>query len=246
MLVMLIGCMTRIYEYRYWFTLKDYRVEAQSQALERRLWEVFPQRCLTFWPYFMKDSEGMKAFLERDMPVTVSTKMEGLGHFRTRIDWLNAWVKVEWRGQIWCISRDGRMWLYEQGRPSEAEAGSLVWKIPEEGGAGGELNVQPPMFGVFASPIDTGVIGSFLDEFRGCKWFEAAREITWERRAGMNLFVLKLEHGRQKFELYLQREKYAGQDIGASIDSLFDRLINEGGNHVIDATYESKIVERRL
>ena len=246
MLVMLIGCMTRIYEYRYWFTLKDYRVEAQSQALERRLWEVFPQRCLTFWPYFMKDSDGMKDFLERDMPVTVSTKMEGLGHFRTRIDWLSAWVKVEWRGQIWCISRDGRMWLYEQGRPSEAEVGPLVWKIPEDGGAVVDVNVQPPMFGVFASPIDTGVISSFLEEFRGCRWFEAAREITWERRAGLDLFVLKLEHGRQKFELYLQREKYAGQDVGASIDEIFSELISEGGNHVIDATYEGKILLRKL
>ena len=245
MLVMLIGCMTRIYEYRYWFTLKGYRVEAQSQALERRLWEVFPDRCVTFWPYFMKDSKGMKDFLERDMPVTVDTKMEGLGHFRTKIDWLKAWVKVEWRGKIWCISRDGRMWLYEQGRPSEAEAGNLVWKIPQEGGIDG-VEVQPPMFGVFASPISTEVIDSFLEEFRGFKWFDDAKEITWERRAGMDLFVLKLEHNRQKFELYLQRGKYWGQDIGASIDEIYTGLLNEGGNHVIDATYEGKIVLRKL
>ena len=138
------------------------------------------------------------------------------------------------------------MWLYEQGRPSEAEVGPLVWKIPEDGGVVVDVNVQPPMFGVFTSPIDTGVISSFLEEFRGCRWFEAAREITWERRAGMNLFVLRLEHGRQKFELYLQREKYAGQDVGESIDKIFSELITEGGNHVIDATYEGKILLRRL
>lgn len=245
MLVMLIGCLTRVYEYRFWFTLKGYRIEAQSQALERRLWEVFPQRCLTFWPYFISDSKGMKEYLERDMPVVVDTKMEGLGSFRTKIDWLKAWVKVEWRGKIWCISRDGRMWLYEQGRPSEAEAGKLVWKIPEDGGTG-EVSVQPPMFGVFASPISTEVIESFLEEFKDCKWFNAAQEITWERRAGMDLFILRLAHRTQKFEVYLQREKYAGQDVGAAIDKLFEDLINEGGNHVIDATYEGKILLRKL
>ena len=242
---MLIGCMTRIYEYRFWFTLKGYKVEAQSQALERRLWEVFPQRCLTFWPYLMRDSKGMKDFLERDMPVIVDTKMEGLGNFRTKIEWLKAWVKVEWRGKIWCISRDRKMWLYEPGRPSEAEAGALVWKVPEDGGTG-DVNVQPPMFGVFDSPISTEVIDSFLEEFRGYRWFDAAQEITWERRAGMDLFVLKLSHGRQKFELYLQRRKYIGQEIGASIDDVFDGLIQQGGNHVIDATYEGKIVLRKL
>ena len=243
---MLLGCLTRIYEYKYWFTLKDYRIAAQSQALERRLWEVFPKRCLTFWPYLMKDSKGMKDFLERDMPVTVDTKMEGLGHFTTRIDWLKTWVKVEWRGRIWCISRDGKMWLYEQGTPSEAEAGKLIWKLPEEGNITEGANVQPPMFGVFISPISTEVIDAFLEEFRRCKWFEAATELKWERRAGLDLFVLKLEHGRQKFELYLQRDKYSGQDVGAAIDDLFAKLINEGGNHVIDATYEGKILLRKL
>ena len=245
MLVMLVGCMTRIYEYRFWFTLKDYRIEAKSQALEQRLWEVFPQRCLTFWPYLIKDSQGMKDFLERDMPVIVDTQMERLGHFRTKIDWLKAWVKVEWRGRIWCISRDGRMWLYEPGRPSEAEAGNLVWKVQDSTGID-EPTVQPPMFGVFKSPISTEVIDAFLEEFRGCKWFEAAQEITWERRAGMDLFVLKLIHGLQKFELYLQREKYAGQDVGAALDELFTKLIDEGGSHVIDATYEGKILLRKL
>lgn len=243
---MFVGCFFRIYEYKDWFTLSDYRIEAQSQALERRLWEVFPQRCITFWPYFMKDSQGMKDFLERDMPVTVNTKMEGLGHFRTKIEWLQAWVKVEWRGKIWCISRDGKMWLYEQGSPSQAETGNLVWKLPEEGNITEGANVQPPMFGVFRSPISTEVIDSFLEEFRGRNWFEAATELRWERRAGMDLFILKLEHGRQKFELYLQPEKYAGQDVGTSIDEKFRELIKEGGNHVIDATYQGKIILRNL
>ena len=237
--------MTRIYEYRFWFTLKDYRVDAKSQALEQRLWEVFPQRCITFWPYLIRDSQGMKDFLERDMPVIVDTKMERLGHFRTTITWRKAWVKVDWRGKVWCISRDGKMWLYEPDRPSEAEAGSLVWKVPEDGGSGENI-VQPPTFGVFSSPISTEVIESFLEEFRSCKWFEAAREITWERRAGMDMFFLKLVHGTQRFELYLQREKYAEQYIGQAIDEIFTNLVNEGGNHIIDATYEGKIVLRNL
>ena len=245
MLVMLIGCMTRIYEYRFWFTLKNYRVEAQSQALEQRLWEVFPQRCLTFWPHLVKDSKGMKDFLERDMPVIVDTKMESLGRFKTSITWRKAWVKVNWRGRIWCISRDGKMWLYEPGRPSEAEAGNLVWQVPEDGGSD-EVRVQLPMSGVFDSPVSTEVIDSFLEEFRGCRWFEAAQEIRWGRRAGMDLFTLKLAHGRQKFELYLQREKYSYQYIGPAIDEVFADLISKGGNYVIDATYAGKISVRNL
>lgn len=243
MLVMLAGSMTYIMQYRSWFALHGYRIEAQSQALEERLWEVFPKRCLKFWPYMLKDSKGLKEFLERDMPVIVNTKMGRLGKFTTTLEWLKAWVKVEWRGKIWCISRDGRMWQHEEGKYNDESAGRLIWKIPEQEDT---ESIQTPMFGVFSSPLSTEVIASFLDEFRGCKWFDAATEITWERRAGMDLFILELAQGRQKFELLLQREKYSGQDIGTTLDELFSRLIKEGGNHIIDATYEGKILLRKL
>lgn len=233
-------------EYRYWFTIGEYHVESQSQILERRFWDVFPRRCLTFWPYLLKDADGVKEFLERDMPVKVETHMDGWGKFRTKIEWLTAWVKVDWRGKIWCISRDGRMWIFERGRQNDDAAGQLVWKIPDEGNIPEGITLQAPMSGVFRSPISTDVIASFLDEFRGCKWFSAATDITWERRAGMDLFILKLSQGGQKFELYLQRDKYKGQDVGAMIDALFTRLISEGGNHIIDATYEGKVLLRNL
>ncbi len=233
-------------EYKSWFALKNYRIETQSQDLERRLWEVFPSRCLTFWPYLLKDARGMGEFLERDMPVTVETHMNRLGQFTTKIEWLSAWVKVDWRGQIWCISRDGRMWLYERGRQNDDKVSRLIWKIPEQNSTGDDITATPPMLGVFQSPLSTEVIAEFLDEFEGRRWFEAATDITWERRAGMNLFFLKLSHRTQKFELYLQPEKYSDRDIGASIDELFARLINEGGNHIIDATYEGKILLRNL
>lgn len=235
-----------IAESRYWFALNNYTIEAQAQSLEARLWEVFPKRCLTFWPYLLKDAPGIKDFLERDMPVEINTSMKGLGNFTTKISWLQAWVKVQWRGQIWCISKDGRMWLSESGRPNEDNAGRLIWKIPEQANLPDEVNLNAPMIGVFNSPLSTEVIASFIDEFKGFKWFEAADEITWERRAGMDLFILQLMNGTQKFELLLQREKYQGQDVGSSIENLFDRLKREGGNHVIDATYEGKIVLRKL
>ena len=248
LIVFVAGCIFRVAEYKSWFALKYYRVEAQSQALEQRLWEVFPARCLTFWPYLLKDSQGIGEFLERDMPVTVETHMEGLGRFRTVITWLNAWIKVQWRGKIWCISRDGKMWLSEKGRPNEESAGRVIWKIPEEGSFKLQegIEVTTPEFGVFDSPIATEVISGFVEDFRGYKWFDSANEITWERRAGMDLFILKLSHGRQNFELFLQREKYPGQDVGAILDELFSRLITEGGSHIIDATYEGKILLRNL
>ena len=246
LMAMIAGFITYIWNYEIWFAFNGYRVEAESNIIEKRLWEVFPQRCLSFWPYFLKDSKGLKEFLESDMPVKVETRMEGLGKFVTKIEWLKAWLKVEWRGQIWCISRDGKMWLFEQGSKNEDNIGNLIWKI-EENEANEELkNIQVPPGGVFKTPIKTEIMSSFLNEFNNFKWFEAAEEITWESRAGMNLFIVKLKNKTQKFELYLQPDKYPGQDVGQSIEDIFSKLMREGGNHIIDATYEGKISLRSL
>ena len=245
-LAMIAGCFTYIAEYESWFALKGYKIETQSQELEQRLWEIFPRRCLTFWPYLLKDSGGMKEFLERDMPVTVETHMQKLGRFTTKIEWLNAWLKIEWLGKIWSISKEGKMWLAENGKKNDAVEVKLIWKIPEEGNLRDDINTQVPMFGVFKSPLDTKVISSFMEEYKNYEWFELTKEISWERRAGMDLFILKMTRGTQNFELHFQPGKYPGQDIGANIENLISDLVNKGGNHVIDATYEGKIFLRGL
>ncbi len=89
-------------------------------------------------------------------------------------------------------------------------------------------------------------MASFLADFNSFKWLEAANEISLESRAGMNLFILKISSGTQKFELYLQPDKYPGQDVGQTVEDIFTRLMREGGNHTIDATYEGKILLRGL
>ncbi|MDY6400033.1 MAG: hypothetical protein SPL10_04950 [Synergistales bacterium] len=245
LLALIAGIVTYMWQYREWFALKGYRIETQSSAIEQRLWEIFPRRCLTFWPYLLKDSQGLKEFMERDMPVTIETHMEGLGRFVTRTEWLKAWVKVEWRGKIWCISRDGRMWLFEKGIGNNEETGNLIWRIPEQKNNENN-NAQVPLFGVFKSPLPIEIISSFLADFNSFKWFENASGITFESRAGMNLFILEISNGTQKFELYLQPDKYPGQDVGQTVEDIYERLLREGGNHTIDATYEGKILLRGL
>ena len=85
LIVTFLGGAWRLYEYNEWMSLKHYRVEAENQALERRFWDVFPARSLRFWPFFLKDSEGLEAFLESALPVAVSTRISEFGRFVTTI-----------------------------------------------------------------------------------------------------------------------------------------------------------------
>ncbi len=249
MLAILTGAVLRTVDYKIWFALSNYTIEAESPILERRLWLFFPKDCLKFWPSFIKRSEGLSEFLERDLPVSVKTEMHGLGNFITRIKWLTPWLTIEWQGELWNISRDGKMWALNQEDISGTISSNKInpiWKIPDGANQENDIHFKASLSGVFKSPISTGVMTDFLEEFRGYGWFEAADRIAWERRAGLDLFVLYISNGGQNFEILIQREKYSGQNLGEIISEVYNRLLNEGGSHTIDATYEGKIVLRNL
>ncbi|MCR4819195.1 MAG: hypothetical protein K5841_09600 [Fretibacterium sp.] len=244
-LVFLLGGVWRLWEYSVWMALSGYSIEADSPVLEKRLWDVFPVRCLRFWPWMLRDAKGLGSFLEQDVPVTVSTQMVSLGRFKTVMRWLTPWIRLEWGGRLWCVSKEGRMWdvAGTAGSPSLESLKGPVWRLaPLER----ERQYQPS--GVFSSQsfVPVEVITGFLDEYKEYGWFETVREITWDRRAGADLFHLKLERGGQHFEVLIQRAKYAGQDLGVAIEDILNRLSQEGGDHLIDATYEGKVLLRSL
>ena len=239
------GILLRVYECKAWFALSGYEISAQSKALEQRLWEVFPQRDLKFWPYLLEDSKNLREFLERDMPVTVETKMLKFGKFKTEIKWIEPWLKVYWRERVWYISKEKKMWALDDeiNRNFKGTDPPIVWKIPKDLPGVGE---NMPLFGVFDSPLPTETIENFLNKFSECNWFQFVSEISWQRRAGSDLFVLDISKNNQRFELLIQNDKYAQQDLGLLIEDVFEELAKEGGNHIIDATYQGKIVLRHL
>ncbi len=241
-----------MYEFKSWFALSNYEIDTQSKELEQRLWEIFPQRDVAFWPYLLKDSEALRDFLERDMPVSVNTQMLKLGKFKTEIKWLEPWVKVQWREKLWYISRDGKMWALDDeiNRNFRGNDPKIIWRIPKDlpdsTSEGVSSDDAVPLFGVFKTPLSTQTMENFMNYFHDYSWFEFVSEVTWERRAGSDLFVLKLERNSQKFEVFIQRDKYSDQDLGSLIEDVFEELAHEGGNHIIDATYEGKIVIKAL
>ena len=242
--VAVLGGIWRLYEYNEWLSLKGYRVEAQDPALEKRFWEIFPARSLRFWPFFLKDSRGMEEFLERVVPVSVSTQMPEFGRFVTTIRRLVPWLRIRWRDRLWWISREGRMWeaaeLGESLVDSEPIRGP-VWQLVSL-----SEDMRPLPSGVFLSPVSFDVVIAFMQEYQDYPWFAAVEEAVWDRRAGADLFRLKLVKGKQTFEVLIQQVKYGGQELGAMLGDILEKLVKEGGNHRIDATYEGKILLKNL
>ena len=225
LLAMIAGILFYIAQYESWFALKGYKIIADSNKIEQRIC-----RC---------HRQGQMSDV---LVINMLSKENFAGRFVTKAEWIKAWVKVNWRGNLWSISRDGKMWLYEEGSKDDQEIIGPVWKISEKD----KTQESAGFYGVFKSPLPVEVIEKFLREFQTFQWFNKAAEISYESRAGMNLFILKISNKTQKFELQIQPDKYPDQDVGQTVEEIFEKLISEGGNHIIDATYEGKILLRGL
>jgi hypothetical protein len=174
--------------------------------------------------------------------------MTGMGVFTTEIKSLSPWVIVEWRGQVWCVSKEGRMW-----NAADEKLNVLgldlprrpLWRIPflsaESSG-----DMYPLPSGVFPSLFSLETIEDFSTKFGSELWFKNVEEIVLDRRAGADLFNLRFIRGGQEFRILLQKDKYKGQELNIALEHILKGLQKEGGNHLVDATYEGKIVVKDL
>jgi hypothetical protein len=195
----------------------------------------------------MQKSRDIKAFLEKTVPILVNVRLTGFGSFGVDIELLSPWVLVEWRQAVWCISREGRMWNAgdESLRLSGLEIPRKpVWRVASLFASNDDRGSLPG--GVFPSPplVPTESIENFLSSFGGEPWFGDVEEISLERRAGAELFRLRLVRGQQEFTILIQRDKYEGKELDEALGRVLEDLSREGGSHLIDATYENKIVVR--
>ena len=125
--------------------------------------------------------------------------------------------------------------------PGTLEAEGPVWHL-----ASLSEDIRPMSSGVFSSPVSIDAVAAFLREYQDYPWFGSVREIVLDRRAGAELYRLTLTRGKQKIELLIQRSKYGGQELGAMLEDILEKLAKVPGNHRIDATYEGKILLRNL
>jgi hypothetical protein len=243
----LLGGLWCLNERFLWMSFRDLSIEAADPVLERRFWDVFPSRSLKFWPFFAQKSKDIEAFLEKTLPMLVDIRMTGFGSFSVRMKMLSPRVIVEWRKEIWCVSREGRMWNTGDRSlwlPGLEIPRSPLWRVASLSELENEINEGelPAPSGVFPALVSIEFIEDFLSSFGGETWFGDVREISLERRAGSDLFRLSLVRGEQEFIILIQRDKYEERDLNDTLASVLETLFEEGGSHLVDATYRDKIV----
>jgi len=192
-------------------------------------------------------SQDLEAFLERTTPVFVNTRMTGFGSFVADIELLSPRFVVEWNGEMWCISEEGRMWnLAERGlgfRELEIPV-RPIWRIQLPSPVDAAKQFLPS--GVFPVIFSTEVIDDFLEGLGNASWFGGVEKISIGRRAGDDLFELHYVWEERDFTILIQRSKHELEELSLALEYILNRLRLEDGNHFIDATYNGKVVVRNL
>ena len=242
----LLGGLWHLNERYVWMSMRELSVNAANSVLEERYWDVFPSQCLYFWPLFIRKSQDVAAFLEKTNPVLVKTNMTGMGSFAVDIRLLSPHMLVEWKGEAWCISKEGRMWNVLDGGFGLRELKipqKPIWRVRASSVVSGDELSLPG--GVFPSIFSIDVIDDFLKGLGDASWFNGVEEVDLDRRAGDDLFRLRYVRGRQNFTILIQGNKYKWQELGLALERILD-LERENGDRLIDATYADKIVVKNL
>jgi len=244
---MLLGGLWRLNERYTWMSMRGMSVSAANAALEERYWDVFPSQCLRFWPLFIRKSRDVAVFLERTNPVLVEIRMTGMGFFDADIKLLSPRIVVEWKGKVWCISKEGRMWSLADGSFGFKELKiptKPLWRVLASSVVGEDEQLLPG--GVFPSIFSTDAIDDFLKGLGNASWFGYVEEVTLDRRAGDDLFELRYVREGNSFTILIQRDKHEWEELSLTLEHILDRLGREGGGRLIDATYKDKIVVKSL
>ena len=244
---MLLGGLWRLNERYVWMSMREVSVNAANPILEERYWDLFPSQCLRFWPLFIRKSQDVASFLEKTNPVIVKTSMMGMGSFVTDIKLLSPHVVVEWQGSVWCISKEGRMWSLSEGSFGFKELRipqKPLWRVLGSSVVSGDEQFLPG--GVFPSIFSIDTIDDFVKGLGSASWFDGVEEVALDRRAGDDLYRLRYVRGGRNYTILIQRNKYEWQELSLALESILDRLQQEDSEHLIDATYKDRIVERKL
>ncbi|MDR2529703.1 MAG: hypothetical protein LBD04_11935 [Synergistaceae bacterium] len=224
--------------------MRDYRVRANGPELEKLFWDVFPSRQVRYWPLFLNKARDAGAFLEKTRPVRVETRVTGWGAFVTEVRPLSPWMAVQWKRQLWYVSREGRMWNAASEMTPPTPFPRPLWRVSANFD---KQNQSALPKGVFPSVFPMESIEGFLKDFGGAPWFGGVREVDLDRRAGSDLFKLRFVRGEQEFMILIQKDKYEWRELETALEGILDSLYREGVKRLlIDATYRGKIVLREL
>jgi hypothetical protein len=223
-------------------SLKGYVLETPSADIEKRFWELLPPECIRYWPVLVFKSSLIRTILEKTTPVRVSTEAKGVGLFHTRITYLEPWLMVEWRGDIWYLSKDGYMWAPELYAFGISE--SPIWKISESLNRYSDTGIAAPD-GVFPAMFSVVELERFDSIFRAQSWYTNVEYISFDRRAGDFLLRLSLDFRGKKVIVIINGEENKLYEIDYFLRQILAQISLDDKEVFIDMSYPDKIVVTR-
>gem|GEM_PF-1462496 len=239
----LAGSVFFFFENYCFLSLNGYVLETPSAEVEKRFWELLPPECIRYWPVMVFKSSQIRTLMEKTIPVRVSTEATGVGLFHTRVSYLQPWLKVEWRGSLWHLSKEGLMWPWAPELYNFEVAKSPLWKISETLNRYSDIGKSVVPDGVFPAMFPVGELERFEAVFKVQSWYANVEYVDFDRRAGEILLRISLVLNGKKIILMVNGE----EDKLSEIDTFLRQILPQTDHReiLIDMSYPDKVVVTR-
>lgn len=224
------------------FSLNGYVLETPNAEVEKRFWELLPPECIRYWPALVFKSSQIRALMEKTIPVKVSTEAKGVGLFHTRVSYIEPWLKIEWRGNVWHLSKEGCMWATEL---SFKDFKSPVWKVSEALTRYSDIGKSITPDGVFPAMFSVEELERFEAIIKVKSWYTDVEYVDFDRRTGEILLRILLNINGRKILLIINGEENKISEIDMLLKQILPQIDLRDREILIDMSYPDKVVVTR-
>ena len=239
----LAGSIFFFFENYGFLSLRGYIVEAPSADIEKRFWDSLPPECIRYWPVLVYKSREISVSMEKAIPVQVLTEAKGIGLFYTRISYLEPWLMVEWRGNVWYLSKEGYMWAPELF--SFEVPKSPHWSISDTLNRYFGIEKSEIPDGVFTAMFSIEEIKRFDGILRVQSWYANTKHVEFDRRAGEFVLRLSLDLNGRKILILINGEDNKLSEIDMLLKQIMPQIDFDDKVTFIDMSYTDKVVVTR-
>lgn len=226
-----------------WLRLKKINLNLFSSArMEIEALDLLKNDIWRFWPLFWVIKDGFCDEMERREPVNMRIELHKSGVSITPAP-LKVASNFYWNGVMWYLSDSGKVW--SEKHPVNMELYPDVKSFPE-------IIIDDSMADPFKGEEAVKQFNYSLDSFVNyiklivsSPWIGKVQSITFLKKGGVKQVAVRVKWGKKEFTVLLNRKTSAQNKIIAVSDLLQKGIILKS-NTVFDATYDDKVIIRRV
>lgn len=223
--------------------LQGMEIQPKGICSDSVFWKEVSEGGKRFWPLLYMESGSVIQNVEEEYPLSVSAGLSGLGKLRWNVTPLKPWISILYKGDLWYLSRDGRLWKTDLSANKEIKGvlppGGPLWVWGK--GLPSPFLEGTPKHPIEKSSIPTDLISQWIDGLKGTGLWEKAMKVQVNSQENREVLTVFLQEGKW-VQLKLDQDTKEWPAIVDAVRMILKKEISNDETLLVDATYKDRII----